>query len=169
MIDQNAIYIGRSREISFYTCTWRMIHNGPPKHCVLTQNRLSPNAQSMLQFPHHEDIQGDQRYISTHSEPRHPVSGWLHAPTALPPAKNSGTHWKGCWIGPRTFLEVLKKSEVSEIKKPLVVQLSSSPFSATLLPNINPRASSLIQWRDCNPNQTLDNRRERFCFTWSTP
>jgi hypothetical protein len=29
------------------------------------------------------------------------VSGQLHAPVALPPGKNQGTHWIGGWVGPR--------------------------------------------------------------------
>ena len=94
---------------------------------------------------------------------------WAYATMALSPGKNPGTHWKGGWIGPRADRAVLEKRKLSQITKPFAVSLSPSPFSATLLPNINLCTSFLIQSRDCNPNQTLDDRREIFRFTWLTP
>jgi len=33
------------------------------------------------------------------------VSGQLHAPAALLP----GTHWIGCWVGPRAILGAVKR------------------------------------------------------------
>jgi hypothetical protein len=35
------------------------------------------------------------------------VGGRLHAPAALPPGKNPGTHQIGGWVGPRAGLDVL--------------------------------------------------------------
>ena len=36
-----------------------------------------------------------------------------HAPTALPPRKNPGTHWKEGWVGIKTVLDVLEERKTS--------------------------------------------------------
>jgi len=41
------------------------------------------------------------------------ASGELHAPAALFPGKNSGTHWVEVLKGPRTGLDVLEKINIS--------------------------------------------------------
>jgi hypothetical protein len=50
-------------------------------------------------------------YRSTFSWPRHylEMSGQLHAPAALPPGKNPGTHCIGGWVDSRAGLDDLKK------------------------------------------------------------
>jgi hypothetical protein len=38
------------------------------------------------------------------------VSGHLQASAALPPEEEPpGTHWIGCWVGPRAGLDAVKK------------------------------------------------------------
>jgi len=41
------------------------------------------------------------------------VSGQLHAPDTLSPAKVPGTHWIGCWVGLRTGLDAVAKRKKS--------------------------------------------------------
>jgi hypothetical protein len=41
------------------------------------------------------------------------VSCQHHAPTALPPRNDSGTHRTGGWVVPRARMDVLKKTEIS--------------------------------------------------------
>jgi hypothetical protein len=61
----------------------------------------------------HGVIQGEQKYRSTHFEPRH----WmelrvLHDPAALTPRKSPGIHWIRGWVGSRTGLDVWR-TEIS--------------------------------------------------------
>jgi hypothetical protein len=37
------------------------------------------------------------------------VSGQFHSPAALPPEKAPGTHWIGCWVGPRASVDDVEK------------------------------------------------------------
>jgi hypothetical protein len=37
------------------------------------------------------------------------MSGWLHAPAALPPGRACGTHWIGGWVDPRAGLDDMEK------------------------------------------------------------
>jgi hypothetical protein len=39
-------------------------------------------------------------------------SGQLHAPTALHPGKQPGTHWVGGWASPRAGLDDVEKREI---------------------------------------------------------
>ena len=41
------------------------------------------------------------------------VSGYLHAPPALPPGRNPGRHCIGGWVGPRAGLDGFGKREKS--------------------------------------------------------
>jgi hypothetical protein len=40
------------------------------------------------------------------------VSDQLHAPAALPPGKEPGTHWIGGWVGPRAVLNTVVKRKI---------------------------------------------------------
>jgi hypothetical protein len=40
------------------------------------------------------------------------VSGQFHAPPALPPGRDSGTHWIGGWVGPRAVLDAVVKRKI---------------------------------------------------------
>jgi hypothetical protein len=40
------------------------------------------------------------------------VSGQLHAPAALPPERDPGTHWIGGWVGPRAVLDAVVKKKI---------------------------------------------------------
>ena len=54
---------------------------------------------------------GGRRYSSTRSQPRRYIgSGQHHAPAALPPGMNPGTHCTGGWVGARAGLDVSEKT-----------------------------------------------------------
>ena len=57
-------------------------------------------------------LQGEQRYSSTLSLPRHyyGVRGQRHTPAALYPWERTGTHCTGGWVGPRVGLDRCGKS-----------------------------------------------------------
>jgi hypothetical protein len=56
---------------------------------------------------------GEWMYRSTFSLLRHwlEVSGQLHDPAALPPAKSSDTHWIGGWVSSRAGLDDVEKKK----------------------------------------------------------
>jgi hypothetical protein len=58
------------------------------------------------------------------------VSGQLHAPAALPPAKETpGTHWIGGWVGPRTVLDTVVKRKIpSPVGNRTLESRSSNPY-----------------------------------------
>jgi hypothetical protein len=78
-----------------------------------------------------------------------------HCSAALPPAKNSGTHLIGGWVGPKTFLYVLEKRRSEDstgirapdhpVRSPLAI--------ATTLP---PRILELGEFH----SKTLDKQKE---------
>jgi len=39
------------------------------------------------------------------------VSGQLHTAALYPRGKISGTHWIGCWVGPRAGLDMVEKTK----------------------------------------------------------
>jgi hypothetical protein len=66
------------------------------------------------------------------------VSSQLHAPSALPPKGQNGTHWTGRWVVPRAGLDVSEKKNPLYLPRfePLTAHTVASRYIPTTLPRL---------------------------------
>jgi hypothetical protein len=57
------------------------------------------------------------------------LSGQPHTPAALPPVKNSGTHWTGGWVSPKNGPDFSEKRKISYLCRGSNPE-SSSPYAS---------------------------------------
>ena len=87
----------------------------------------------------------------------------FRAPAALPPAKKSGIHWTGGWVGHTARLGILQKREISYQHLGLFYHLELRPFASVNHNCLSSRHSGPVEgisarryeWQKCRPRSAI--------------